>query len=179
MPGDNGDTLDARIDAGLRSYAEPPASISDSRIAAATILGRARRPRSRSWLWIWAIPAAACLALAVGLLWWFHAPSAPNVARAVPTAPALAVPSPPAPAVRRAHLRVVRRSHAAATSLPKLEVFPTPAPLSAQELELVTFVRHAPPAVREAVMEEQSQSDQAPTAGTPKTEMEAPEKENR
>lgn len=43
--------------------------------------------------------------------------------------------------------------------LPKLEVFPTPAPLSAQEQALVAFAKHGPPAVQRAVLEDQKHWD--------------------
>lgn len=188
MPGDNRDSIDARMDAALRSYAEPPASISDPRTAAAAILDRARHTRTRRPLWIWAIPAAACLlVLAVGFLWWFHAPPAPRIARAVPTPPAAAVPAirTPAPAPAKPPIRTTQRTRTHAEPLPKLDIFPTPAPLSPQEQALVTFARTAPPAVRQAVIDEQSQWDQpaqttAPPSqppdrsGTPKLEKQGP-----
>lgn len=197
MPGDNPDPLDnsieARIDAALRSYGEPPVAISDPRVAAAAILDRARQSPTRRPLWIWAIPAATCLlALAVGLLWYLHAPRTPSIARAVPSAPVVTNPVMPVPEPAPHHLpvRIVHRQHSHPAPLPKLDVFPTPAPLSPQEQALVIFARTAPPAVRQAVIDDQRTWDQPPSvaglnisppeiSGSPKTEMEAPEKENR
>ncbi|MGB6132988.1 MAG: hypothetical protein WBG54_14505 [Acidobacteriaceae bacterium] len=194
MPGDNPDPLNSsievRIDAALGSYAEPPAAISDPRTAAAAILDRAHVTPTRRPFWIWAIPAACLLALAVGLLWWFHAAPAPRIARAVAPAPAGTVPLASAPAPHRLPVRIVRRQHAHPAPLPKLDVFPTPAPLSPQEQALVAFARTAPPAVQQAVIDDQRSWDQPPNvaglninppenSGAPKTEMEAPKKENR
>ncbi len=55
--------------------------------------------------------------------------------------------------------RTRRESRAEAKSPPKLEVFPTPRPLTAEEQALVAFVRRAPPAVKKAVVEDQQHWD--------------------
>jgi hypothetical protein len=47
----------------------------------------------------------------------------------------------------------------APTSLPKLDVFPTPRPLTAEEQALATFVQQGPPAVQRAVVEDQKHWD--------------------
>lgn len=167
MPGTDRDPgpldpfIESRIDAALRSYAEPPAMASDPRTAAAAILERARHSRSRRSWWLWGIPVgAAVAALVIVLVWSLRTPSAPNVARtAVPlpaiTSPHAMPPRPVAPAVRSVRQPVHSlRSHAA--PLPEQAVFPTPAPLSHQEQALVVFTRVAPPAVRKAVIDEQS-----------------------
>lgn len=164
MPGDLPDPfVESRIDAALRSYAEPPASLSDPRTAAAAILERARQSqRRRSW-WLWAVPAATAIAaLAVVLLWIAHSPAPPKIidyARVVPP-PAVGNPHATTPATAyspsRAKRASVRRPRLRAASLPQQAVFPTPAPLSRQEQALVVFTHVAPPAVRQAVINEQS-----------------------
>ena len=55
--------------------------------------------------------------------------------------------------------RESRRHDGARASPPKLEVFPTPRPLTAEEQALVAFVRRAPPAVKKAVIEDQQHWD--------------------
>ncbi|MGA7885101.1 MAG: hypothetical protein WCA44_05115, partial [Acidobacteriaceae bacterium] len=63
MPGDPVDpSVESRIDAALRSYAEPPAMASDPRTAAAAILERARQSRRRRSWWLWGIPVGAAAA---------------------------------------------------------------------------------------------------------------------
>ena len=43
--------------------------------------------------------------------------------------------------------------------LPKLDVFPTPTPLSPQEQALAAFAQHGPPAVQRAVLDDQQHWD--------------------
>lgn len=178
MHGDNFDprdtTVEERIDTALRSYAEPPSSVSDARIAAAAILERARLAPARRPLWVWAIPAAACLlALAVGLAWWHPAPPAPSIARTAPPSPPVAESRLPAPAPSERPARIAYRQPVHPAGPPKLDVFPTPAPLSSEEQALLVFVRHAPPAVTQAVIHDQQHWSQPP--GTPGLDTSLPE----
>jgi hypothetical protein len=55
---------------------------------------------------------------------------------------------------RSPHFAVVKSQ-----PLPKLEVFPTPTPLSPQEEALAAFVKYGPPAVQRAVLEDQKHWD--------------------
>ncbi len=156
------DRLEERIDAGLRSYAEPPA-IPDTRVAIAGVLERAREAGSRAgrrWFgWISAL-AAAALAATLFAVWWLPpGPKAPRIAW-IPKAPGVAAD----PEVRlvqeqppriRPHARSLRPTVAAVQPLPKLEIFPTPAPLSPQERALVAFAEQAPLAVQRAVVRDQ------------------------
>jgi hypothetical protein len=186
MPGDNRDSVDARIDSALHSYAEPPAAVRDPNIAAAALLDRARRARVRRSFWMWAIPVAACLLALVGLtVWMLRDRQVPQLASAVSPTPTITAPAP-----RNAPVRAADRSRSRARPLPKLDVFPTPAPLSTQEQALVAFARHAPPAVKQAVIDDQRDWDRPHAvaglnisppgkSGIPKSESEEPEKENR
>ncbi len=169
----NDDLVAERIDAALRSYAAPPEGI-DPRTAAATIFARARRSKTRhAWLlWRWAIPALACLlALAIGTAWLLRRPAAPQIASIVPApppAPTLPVITPSSVSSAPVHATGRRPTRIASVKeppLPKLDVFPTPAPLTAQEQALLVFLRTAPPAVTQAVIDEQRGPDQ-PIANT-------------
>ncbi len=151
--------LDARIDAALHTWAEPPA-IPDPRIVALKLLEQAREVDSRpQWsLGRWAIPA--CLAaLVLAAVWFLRTPQIPAVARTPAPPPAVAATHPPALPAQRAtvpaHNRLPRLAAAKPQSLPKLPVFPTPTPLSPQEQALVAFADHAPPAVQRAVLQDQ------------------------
>jgi len=158
------DQLDSRIDAALRTYSEPP-EIPDARIVALQLLERARevQPRRRWPLWRWAIPV--CLvALAIAATWLLRMPRIPEVALtpAPPQTVAQAkTPAPPAPhaSVAAAPGRPLHVVPAKSQPLPKLEVFPTPTPLSPQEQALVAFAEHGPPAVQRAVLEDQKHWD--------------------
>lgn len=185
-PIEEADALDRRIDAALRAYAEPPETMA-ARLAAARILERARVQPLRArravwWMGAVAVPACAVLIAAAAALWMLHSAPVPQMARA-PRAPAVvtAPAAPPqaalaripdAPASRSAPARRSRAhsDRAAATPhLPKLAVFPTPRPLSAQEQALVAFAEHAPPAVQRAVLEEQKRWDESTAAGAQPT----------
>ena len=168
------DGTDERIDTALRSYAEP-AEIPEARVFLARVMERARSeaPQKPTW-WIWGAAAAAGLAvlLAVGVVWMMRsprrfenaeAPRAPQPAHAGITSP-LPMKKPPSivraktrPSRGAAGLRAVRT--VAANQPPKLDVFPTPHPLSAQEEALLTFVRRAPPPLRKAVINDQQHWD--------------------
>jgi hypothetical protein len=159
------DRVDALMDAALRSYAEPQA-IPDARTAALTLLERGKAKSRPKWpLWIWAIPVAVCLIiLAAGATWLARTPRIPEVARTPAPARTVAQAKPPAPWARNASVTTVpkRSPHFAVVKsqpLPKLEVFPTPTPLSPQEEALAAFVKYGPPAVQRAVIEDQKHWD--------------------
>jgi len=158
---DRNSTLDARIDAALHTYAEPPA-VPDSRTVALQLLERAREVGSRPArsLRRWAIPVAACLvALVLAAIWLLRASPAPGVARTPAPPQTVAQTHTPAPpvqlAVVPAHERLLHAVASKPQSLPKLAVFPTPTPLSPQERALVAFAEHGPPAVQRAVLQDQ------------------------
>lgn len=164
------DELDRRLDAALRSYGDP-GETTEPRVAAARILAQARvAPRSRRAPWIWAVAApVSLLLLAAAIVWLLRAPRTPKIAWApqpprvavVPAHPVKAAASAPQmPAPMHAHRSFARRDQVAATAAPpKLPVFPTPRPLSAQEQALVAFAQHGPPAVQRAVLEDQKHWD--------------------
>lgn len=148
----DGDTLDRMIDAALQRYAstEPRAGLEDRILANlhAAELGT----ESRAW-WIWGFVAAmaAIIFVAGTFAWRWSKPAHPSVANLPaieqrPVAPRLATRE-AAPAPRR---RVPRRVAARATEYelaatnPKLDVFPSPLPLSEQEKILAFYVRQYP-----------------------------------
>jgi hypothetical protein len=184
---DRNTSLDNRIDAALRTYAEPQ-EIPDARIVALKVLERARErePHTKWSFWRWAIPAAACLiALAIAAVWLLRMPRVPEIARTpapprivaqtrIPAAPA---PHPSVPAAPRKSSRVIAAN---SQPLPKLDVFPTPTPLSPQERALVAFAQHGPPAVQRAVLEDQKHwDDPIIVAGMRKSPPEAVNQQDR
>jgi hypothetical protein len=78
--------------------------------------------------------------------------------------PPVAAHAEPVPALRsKAHLLEARPHHTAAGAkpapLPKLDVFPTPRPLTREERAMVVFVAQAPESERKALIEAQEQFD--------------------
>ena len=160
------DLIESRIDAALASYAEPPA-IPDARVAAAQVMARlGERDASRRRWWMWAAPVAACLlmVLAVGVGRMMRTVAGPQIAWNPPSPPVHEAVGAPehipveirkmsAPG-RRVWMRVNRMAALTAReqALPKLDVFPTPAPLSPQEQALVTFATKEPPEVKQQVI---------------------------
>jgi len=177
------DRIDALIGVALRSYAEPD-EMPEQRVAVARVMDRVREAdvlRHRLWIGGWA--ATACFAVAVvGVMWTMRSPRTPEIAW-TPNAPGVVSHSSSVSGAK-AHDRSSRDSARLKScpdtkactdksrvqgalvartkepeKLPKLEVFPTPRPLSVEEQALVGFVRHGPPAVQRAVFEDQQHWD--------------------
>jgi hypothetical protein len=137
MKSDARDEFDSLLDAALESYAnvEPPPGM-EERIAARI---RASRERAGFGWWRWAavaIPALACL---VAMFAYRDRPpiEPPRVAWAIP----------PAPVPARPVAKCVQRARPA--PLPRLEVFPTPSPLTSEERALLVLVAQSPELARE------------------------------
>jgi hypothetical protein len=166
--------IDERIDAALRSYAEP-AELPEARVVLARVMERARAedPHKRVW-WVWGAAVAAGLAMmiALGVVWMVRGPRTAEIAWA-PKAPQVAgPPGTSTPSVVRTPLIARSRSKRVQTAAliherrtvatsrpPKLDTFPTPRPLSPQEESLVAFVHRAPPPVTKAVIADQEHWD--------------------
>ena len=163
------DELDGRIDAALRSYAEP-GETTEPRLAVARIVERARvqRPQRLARSWVWGALAASCgVGIAVLIsVWMLRTKPSAQIAW-TPRPPAVVLPVHPAPmAVTGSAVRMPRpatasahRQLATARPLPKLDVFPTPTPLTPQEQALVAFAQHGPTEVQHAVLEDQKHWD--------------------
>ena len=159
--------LDLLIDAALRTYGKADARLELRLLAQIADAGEAW-PR-RMWLgWAVALPVAACLVLLA--LWW--AKPAPRMAAdwtakdSKVTAPVAgggaAAPIPARAAVHRggrsaaAGAREVKIAQAVP---PKLDVFPTPRPLTAEEKTLALVTAQAPAPELRALAEAQAQAD--------------------
>lgn len=169
------DDLDLLLDSALRTYADPgPDAGLDQRVLARLSAETASAPRRRWLPWAWlpwgvALPAAACL-----LLFVFSGPKTTNspsgaargTAResADATARTEMLPPPRSEAdntespVPKARPRPVSRA-AQSVSLPKLDIFPTPRPLTPAERILVDFATHAPESERRSLIAAQEQAD--------------------
>ena len=159
------DPIDILIEAALSTYATPGpgleqrvlASVSGARISTANY---APEPTpGRRWLpWAIALPVAASLLLSIVLV--TPTPKPP------PTVSVNRVPLPAASIVRTAPPTKPHHSASgnsriapAATPLPKLDVFPTPQPLTPQEQALAVFAAKTPLPKLHALADAQMQAD--------------------
>ena len=132
------DKLDRLIDGGLASYAdaEPLAGLEER------VVNRVRVTRQRRRWLAWEVGAAAAVVV-LGIVNWSGQRA---VVRKTPAAVASVgpqvVPRPAVVATRRAGVRGKRAMRPRV--LPKLEQFPTPTPLTAEERALVAFARRNP-----------------------------------
>lgn len=173
---DSGAEFDLLLRSSLETYADPG---SDSglaervlaRVAAEGESGRTSRTiqTRRMIRWAIALPVAACLIVAIILLAskpLHNSADSTNQARVAPPESTNAgsngsTASLPAVPARHGVVSHLQRhfSHAAftmsATRLPKLDVFPTPKPLTPAEKALVAYVGRAPQAERESLVEDE------------------------
>jgi hypothetical protein len=162
MP-DERDNLDLLIDSALSTYAEPRAGL-ETRVLKHLV----SRPARQRWLpFAIALPLAACLVLLMLLF--------PRHDRVEPMRQAQRAPVPPTQSVpqnsiahasktpsRQRQSRVIAGlvPHPATPKpapLPKLDVFPSPQPLSPEERALLHYVARAPEPERKALIATQNQ----------------------
>lgn len=162
------DDLDRLIDSALGDYAEPRAGLEQRMLA--RVAGDAARPSRRWWIVAAvAVPAAVVLLLVSYLVPWNLHPQAGQMTY-TPAVPKIVAPVIAAPeqATRRAvpsrHIRAGEHSAERAASnpipRPKLDVFPTPQPLTGEEKALVRFVGETPEADRKALVAARQQVDE-------------------
>lgn len=170
MPDDR-DHLDLQIDSALSSYAEPHAGLADRILThLASTRANATTSTRKRWLpWAIALPLTACAVLILLLLprttrpphtQQVHRSTLPQAQSAQNTT----IPQPSHPRERHTqpHLVATRASRHAAhkpAPLPKLDVFPTPRPLSPEEQALVRFVATTPPSEIQAMQRAQQEQD--------------------
>jgi hypothetical protein len=163
--------FDHLLNAALSSYAEPEAGLEDrvlSRLEEThTPQAAHKTPR---WLpWAIALPLAACLILAATLtLRSAHHPTDQQAQHApqppTQTTQQSAPPHPPAtahpPTLHTVAAHTTRPTASKPAPLPKLDVFPTPRPLSPEEQALIHFVATAPESERNAMLAAQRQNNE-------------------
>ena len=171
--------LDRLLDSALKTYAEPEPGL-EGRILSSLVEVRTapRRAASyRRWLyWSAAVPVAA------GLLFMLTARKSPqpglqpqphpaeqvataHSAQSEPPFPSSHAPSAshaPIPAMRRPAVHAqLNAAVSKPAALPKLDIFPAPQPLTAEEWALYSFATEVPEKQRQAVLNAQK-NDNAP-----------------
>jgi hypothetical protein len=163
------DHLDRIVESSLASYGDPgPDSGLAERILARISVEEAPHPSTAIWLrirplWAVALPLAACLFIVFFGLRTSTPPSvnpAPRLPQPASTTAESEHAAPPhtISASRRPHSqRSVTATKQA--SLPKLDVFPMPQPLSPEEQALYAFATQVPEKQRQAILEAQKNDD--------------------
>jgi len=155
--------MEQRIDAALRSYADP-GEVPAVRVAFARVVAAADEAQSRQAFpgWRWGLAGVCAAAVLATLGIWTGRTLRSGEIAYVPRPPQAVLPEPARPSaeppakgahVASARMRTaaVRRSSEAPErqeNLPKLDVFPAPQPLSDEERSLVRFAAAAAPAAR-------------------------------
>lgn len=167
------DELDSLLDAALSTYADPgPDSSLEQRVLARVSTQLVPLPRPRWLPWAIALAAASCLLLFVVISApkRIHAPlrnaRSAQLSNASPAVTTQHGPMPLVPhstfthganltmaKVQRPLMEITHRS----APFPKLDVFPTPQPLTPEEQALVAFATQVPQQQVEAVIEAQEQ----------------------
>lgn len=168
MPGN--DRLDLLIDSAIETYAEPPAGLED-RILGACAAMRFQSPAKplafpvrRLLPWFVALTAAACVLVAVMVR--NHPSSRPlqaHILAAPHTQPATVAPVIPIHHQPRRPSRPRSEHILAATQpvpAPKLDVFPTPEPLTPRERAFAATIARAPRPKLDALITAQQQSNE-------------------
>lgn len=153
------DDLDRLLDESLSSYAEPVDGLAERVLRGIPTVAPRRR---YVWLWPAALAAATALALLVAAPWRHPLPphTAPRVQVAEAPAPSHDA-TPAAPRHSTATLRRVaaRRVVSAPKPLPKLDIFPAPTPLSAEERALAGLVARSSAQERRELVAAQQQAN--------------------
>jgi hypothetical protein len=167
------DSLDRMLESSLSSYGDPGADsgLVERILARVSSEHKAYKPaprwRNRFVLWA-ALPAAACLLLTLFTSKPAGPPAIrpsthpPNVAAVAPKSQVPLIPTPgQTMPTRVVHPMPARPSAVAAGSVarPKLDVFPRPQPLSAEEEALYVFATQVPEQQRQAVLTAQKNDD--------------------
>jgi hypothetical protein len=160
------DDLDRLLRSALSTYGDPDSGLAQ-RVLARISAEVAPAPRRRWLPWAIALPAAACLLLFVVLSG--PKPTHPPSGSARQTfqtqdLPRITAHTEPVPALSsKAHLLKPRPHLTTAGTrtapLPKLDVFPTPRPLTPEERALAVFAAQAPESERQSLIEAQKQID--------------------
>jgi hypothetical protein len=148
--------IDEQLDAALKAYgaAEPRAGL-EGRILANLRAERGRAVRPHWQWWPALVAVAVMLLMGAALVMRMHRQTSPFAVGNQPAVPAARE----SPKVREA--RVVAAAHPrsranrAVASVPKLEQFPSPQPLSEQEEQLARYIERFP---REAVLVARAQT---------------------
>jgi hypothetical protein len=149
--------FDAKLDEALASYADPVGAGDPHMLMAGLLTAIEVKQQQRRWRLslAFAAPVLACVLLAV---YFVNHPFRP-MKQSIPAFQAHLPPASPTQVqnVERVHMSAI---HSQAKRLPKLDQFPTPAPLTEQERLLIQFAGQASESTQQQVAKMQKQSDE-------------------
>lgn len=161
--------IDELIRSSIATYGEPAPSSELAQRILLRIAAETPPVAPRRWLaWAVAVPIAACLIVFLVQSRPVHTPASLGNQAHIPAELHNDVASATSNPLQHENLKVPAQKEmrpravtvaARAQSLPKLDVFPTPEPLTAAEKALVDFAARAPALERKAFIEAQQQTD--------------------
>jgi hypothetical protein len=153
--------FEAEFDRAIASYADPGDAGYPLALASRVMAAVHARGQKRRWLLAVtvAVPALCCL-LIVALLDFGRSEPQHRVGdvAAIPSPPHSAA-RPPALSPRKPGLTRHEKTRHSPPPLPKLDQFPTPAPMTEQERLLVEFVGRAPQHTQQSIAKTQKEAD--------------------
>lgn len=156
---ENNDGFDRALDASLAKYAavEPRTGLEERILAN---LRTAETLKPRAWRWRFVAAAAAIIVIAFAIVWRAENPAPPELVIHRPNAIS-ASPDSGKQVVHRdpgipRRPRKQNQNRVITTANPKLDQFPSPNPLSAEEIALTEYVRNFP---KEAQLVAQAQQE--------------------
>jgi hypothetical protein len=170
------DDLDRLVDSELAQYAEPRTGLEQRILARVMAEASTQSWMFRGWQWALAVAAAIAVVLLISLPRIAHRGATVNTAGAVsphnePITGLNRESTVPATQAQNPHVRPAKRltktamesaeGHKRSEVLqhPKLDVFPAPLPLSAQELSLLQLATRLPKAERERLFSDRDRQD--------------------
>jgi hypothetical protein len=155
----NGSDFEEKFEQALAAYADPGDAGSPQMLTARVLAAVEDRRRKRRWWFGFGIaaPALACLLLiAIALLRQPEPALRPAVTAMVPSS----APAVHTPVIARPRMERVRGQAASSQTrtLPKLDQFPAPAPLTEQERLLVNLAAHTSPEIQQDLVQAQQQA---------------------
>lgn len=158
MPQNDSD-FEEKFEQALAAYADPGDAGHQQMLTARVLAAVEDRRKKRRWWFGFGIaaPALACLLLiAIAVLRQPEHALRPVVTAVVPaSAPAVQAPAAARPRLERVRGPAVRRQ---TRTLPKLDQFPAPAPLTEQERLLVNLAAHTSPEIQQDLVQAQQKA---------------------
>lgn len=158
--------FDEKFEHALSTYADLADAGHDRLLAARVLAAIEAKQRKRPWLYGWTIAASAMVCLLLAFLLVLHPRRAGQAAHVSPSPVVIPLSPSASPATQtlslHKHSNYVRAaiSHREHDKLPKLDEFPSPAPLTDQEYLLKDFAAHADTETQRSMAKTQEQLDE-------------------
>lgn len=159
--------FDEKFEQALATYADPADAGRDRLLAVRVLAALEAKQRKRHWLYRWTLAASAMVCLLLACLLVLHSRRLGQTRAQVSPSPVVTPILPSAPPTTETmsthkHSNYVRAtmSHRERNSLPRLDQFPSPSPLTEQEYLLRDFAAHAAPEAQRSMAKTQEQMNE-------------------